>query len=172
MWLSRQQKREKEEQAAESGLVTISGETVAVELDSERRGLTVYGPGGYEWRPAAGERVLVIQTREGLCVVGKPCGARLEAGEVGLTAPGGAAVTLKRDGRVLLSGGVEVDGKKIYLCMTAGDDAETLLNLLDQYRSQAAFFCTPEFMEIQGSLLRRMTATGHAIGILVDAGDP
>ena len=69
------------------------------------------------------------------------------------------------------SGGVEVDGKKIYLCMKAGDDTETLLNLLDQYRSQAAFFCTPEFLEAQGGLLRRMTATGHAIGILVDAGD-
>ena len=67
---------------------------------------------------------------------------------------------------------MEVDGKKIYLCMTAGDDTETLLNLLDQYRSQAAFFCTPEFMEAQSGLLRRMTATGHAIGILADTGDP
>ena len=70
------------------------------------------------------------------------------------------------------SSGVEVDGKKIYLCMNAGDHTATLLNLLDQYRSQAAFFCTPEFLETQGDLLRRMTATGHAIGILVDAGDP
>jgi hypothetical protein len=70
------------------------------------------------------------------------------------------------------SGGVEVDGKKIYLCMNAADHTETLLNLLDQYHSQAAFFCTPEFLETQGDLLRRMTATGHAVGILVDAGDP
>lgn len=68
-------------------------------------------------------------------------------------------------------GGVEVDGKKIYLCMKADDETETLLNLLDQYRSQAAFFCTPEFLEENGDLLRRMTATGHTIGILVDAGD-
>lgn len=69
------------------------------------------------------------------------------------------------------SDGVEVDGKKIYLCMKAGDDTETLLNLLDQYHSRAAFFCTPAFLEEHDDLLRRMTATGHAIGILVEAGD-
>ena len=67
---------------------------------------------------------------------------------------------------------VEVDGKRIYLCLTAGTDAETLLNLLDQYHSQAAFFCSQEFLETQGGLLRRMIATGQAVGILVDAADP
>lgn len=110
MWLSRQQKREHEQRAAESGLVTISGETVAVELDSERRGLPVYAPGGYRWRPAAGERVLVVRTGEGLCVVGAPCTAAPKEGEVGLAAPGGAEVTLKRDGRILLSGDAELSG--------------------------------------------------------------
>ena len=110
MWLSRQQKREHEERAAASGAVTISGEKVSVDLDSERRGLTVYGPGGYRWKPETGERVLFIQTEEGLCVVGTPCASGLEEGEAGLAAPGGAAVTVKRDGRVLLSGAVEVDG--------------------------------------------------------------
>lgn len=110
MWLSRQQKHENAEKMAESGLVTIAGDTVAVELDSERRGLPVYAPGGYRWRPKAGERVLVVQTREGLCVIGAPCGGRLNEGEVGLEAPGGAAVTLKRDGHVCLSGDVEITG--------------------------------------------------------------
>lgn len=110
MWLSRQQKQENKERAAESGLVTISGDTVAVELDSERRGLKVYAPGGYRWRPAAGERVLVVQTGEGLCVIGTPCASGLEEGEVGLDAPGGAAVMLKRDGRIVLAGDVELDG--------------------------------------------------------------
>ena len=110
MWLSRQQKRESEERVTASGPVTISGERVSVELESERRGLTVYGPGGYRWRPAAGEQVLVIRTEDGLCVVGTPCGTGVETGEAGLVAQGGAAVTVKRDGRVLLSGAVEVDG--------------------------------------------------------------
>lgn len=69
-------------------------------------------------------------------------------------------------------GGVEVEGKRIYLCLTAGDDTAAMLNQLDRYQAQAAFFCTPEFMEKNGDLLRRMTATGQGIGILVDADDP
>lgn len=68
--------------------------------------------------------------------------------------------------------GVEVEGKRIYLCLTAGDDASALMDQLDQYRAQAAFFCTPEFMEEHGDLLRRMTVTGQSIGILADANDP
>ena len=62
-------------------------------------------------------------------------------------------------------------GKRIYLCMTAGDNTASLLDTLDRYGVQATFFCTPEFLEQQGDLLRRMTAVGHSIGILVDAGD-
>ena len=67
--------------------------------------------------------------------------------------------------------GVDMEGKRIYLCMTAGDNTASLLDALDRYGVQAAFFCTPEFMERQGGLLRRMTATGQTIAILADAGD-
>jgi len=68
--------------------------------------------------------------------------------------------------------GVEVDGKSIYLCLEAGENTAQLLDVLDQYGAQAAFFCTPEFLETQGGLLRRMAATGQSIAILADAGDP
>ena len=67
--------------------------------------------------------------------------------------------------------GVDIEGKRIYLCMTAGADTSALLDALDRYNAQAAFFCTPEFLEQQGDLLRRMAATGQTIGILADAGD-
>ena len=67
--------------------------------------------------------------------------------------------------------GVDIEGKRIYLCMTAGEDTLSLLDTLDRYGAQAAFFCTPEFLEQQGDLLRRMTATGQTIAILADAGD-
>ena len=67
--------------------------------------------------------------------------------------------------------GVDMEGKRIYLCLTACDNTASLLDTLDRYGVQAAFFCTPEFLEQQGDLLRRMTAAGQAIGILVDAGD-
>lgn len=110
MWLSKQGKENGREQTAETGAVTLCGETVAVELDSERRGLEVYGPGGYRWRPKLGQKVLVLKTAEGVCVVGTPLETGLSEGEVGLAAEGDAAVTLKKDGRILLEGSVEVDG--------------------------------------------------------------
>ena len=69
------------------------------------------------------------------------------------------------------SAGVDMEGKRIYLCMSAGDNTASLLDTLDRYGVQAAFFCTPEFLEQQGDLLRRMTAAGQSIAILVDAGD-
>ena len=45
------------------------------------------------------------------------------------------------------SAGVDMEGKRIYLCMTAGDNTASLLDALDRYGVQAAFFCTPEFLE-------------------------
>lgn len=62
-------------------------------------------------------------------------------------------------------------GKRVYLCLEAGKNTAAQLDALDAYDAQAAFFCTPEFLEGQGDLLRRMTATGQAIGILVNEQD-
>lgn len=66
--------------------------------------------------------------------------------------------------------GAEIDGKRIYLCIAADGDTERMLDALDRYNVQAAFFCTQEFLETQGDLLRRMAATGQSIGLLADAG--
>lgn len=65
MWLSRQQKRPHQAGEGQVGRVTIGGDHVAVLLDSERRGLEVYGPGGYRWKPGRGTAALVIQGRGG-----------------------------------------------------------------------------------------------------------
>lgn len=59
-------------------------------------------------------------------------------------------------------------GKRIYLCLEADGTASAMLDALDRYEMQAAFFCTPEFMKNNGALLRRMAATGQAVGILAD----
>lgn len=69
--------------------------------------------------------------------------------------------------------GVVYSGKNLYLCMEAAEAQQVapLLDALDRYGSQAAFYCTPSFLEEQGDLLRRMTATGQAIGLLADAAD-
>jgi hypothetical protein len=65
----------------------------------------------------------------------------------------------------------EIQGKRIYLCLQAGSDTASLLDVLDRYQVQAAFFCTQSFLEEQGDLLRRMTAAGQTVGLLVDADD-
>lgn len=70
---------------------------------------------------------------------------------------------------VQLPGG---DEKSVYLCLTAGEGTAAQLDVLDACGAQAAFFCSPEFLESRGDLLRRMTATGHAVGLLADAADP
>lgn len=69
------------------------------------------------------------------------------------------------------SEGVEISGKVAYLCLKADGNTSAMLDALDRYDAQAAFFCAPDFLENQGGLLRRMTATGHSIGILADAAD-
>lgn len=74
-----------------------------------------------------------------------------------------------------IPGGVQLpaeSGKSVYLCLRAGNGAAAQLDALDAYGAQAAFFCSAEFLENQGDLLRRMTATGHAVGLLADAADP
>ena len=49
---------------------------------------------------------------------------------------------------------------------------EALLDELDRKGDKAAFFCTEEFLAQEGDLLRRMMATGQAVGLAVDASDP
>ena len=75
-------------------------------------------------------------------------------------------------GSVPSASGTEIDGKSVYLCLKAGETTSALLDALDRYDAQAAFFCTPEFLASQGGLLRRMTVGGSSIGILADASDP
>ena len=66
------------------------------------------------------------------------------------------------------------EGKNVYLCVRAaqGETVEALLDELDRKGDKAAFFCTEEFLAQEGDLLRRMMATGQAVGLAVDASDP
>ena len=56
----------------------------------------------------------------------------------------------------------------IHLCLAADQRTAALLDVLDRTGGWAAFYCTPDFMEENGALLRRMTASGHTVGILLD----
>lgn len=99
-----------------TGLVTLPGENLGVWLEGERRGVTVYGPGGYRWAPALGEEVLVLKTGEWgekPCAVGVPADARgLAPGEVMITA-GRASLRLSPDGRVEITGDVYINGSPV-----------------------------------------------------------
>lgn len=64
------------------------------------------------------------------------------------------------------------NGKTVYLCLAAGENTAAQLDALDGSGAQAAFFCSRPFLESQGDLLRRMVATGHAVGLLIDGSDP
>lgn len=66
----------------------------------------------------------------------------------------------------------ELDGKRAALCLAAGENAAAMVDALESYDAEAVLFFTPEELERQGELLRRMAASGQGVGILADAGDP
>lgn len=62
-------------------------------------------------------------------------------------------------------------GTRIHLCVAGDQRSGALLDALDRASGWATFYCTPEFMEENGALLRRMVAGGHTVGILVESGE-
>lgn len=63
---------------------------------------------------------------------------------------------------------VPTAGARIHLCVEADARSGSLLDALERAGGWATFYCTPDFMESNGSLLRRMTASGHTVGILLE----
>lgn len=118
MWIAERSRRRPEpETAAAVGQVTLPGDPAGVCLDGERRQVPVFAPGGYVWRPRRGEQVLVIKTGEqgeAPCVLGERCQDKweLEEGEVVLYS-GKAALHLKKDGTVDITGTLTVNGQPV-----------------------------------------------------------
>lgn len=116
MWTSeRNRNLPAREAAAELGTVTLGGDPAGVSLGGERRWLTVYGPGGYSWRPTAGDKVLVLKAGaegESPCILGTTQGEEeLKPGEVRL-AGCGSSIHLGEDG-VSLTGQVYINGQPL-----------------------------------------------------------
>ena len=118
MWTSnRKQEDRTQECAADQGVVTLGGDPAAVYLGGERRWVSLYTPGGYQWRPKAGDKVLVMKAgdhRELPCLVGKrPDGPadeeELEPGAVRICS-GTGVVRLDADGLALNGDTVALEG--------------------------------------------------------------
>ena len=114
MWLSKQMTDTPENTASQVGRVTIGGDTGAVYTDSEKRNVVLFTPGGYVWRPSAGQDVMVMKTADGtngaVGCLSEDIPAGFETGEVYIKSKTGASVWLKNDGRITLSGRVDIDG--------------------------------------------------------------
>lgn len=128
MWLSSQSRKTRTGgQGAETGVVTLEGEKTAVYLTGERRGLPLLSPGGYCWRPAEGDTVLVLKSGadgEELWVAGVPGdGTDLAPGEVRIQSRQ-AAVFLGSDGSIDLRGTVKLNGVPIEKLFEAKKEEE------------------------------------------------
>ncbi len=103
------------EPAAELGCVTLGGDPAGVSLGGERRWIGVYGPGGYSWRPTAGDKVLVLKAGaegEAPCLLGVPQEeAELKPGEVRLK--GGESSIFLGEKRLELEGDLYLNGQTL-----------------------------------------------------------
>ena len=126
MWTSeRNRNLPVREPAAELGTVTLGGDPAGVSLGGERRWLTVYGPGGYSWRPTSGDKVLVLKAGaegESPCILGTTQDAEdLKPGEVRLTGmecslhlgQGQVEVTGGKNSMSLGQGGLAINGQSL-----------------------------------------------------------
>ena len=128
MWTSnRKTEGRTVEAAADLGLVTLGGDPAGVYLGGERRWVAVCAPGGYQWRPQTGDKVLVVKAgdqREIPCLAGvrqpeiQEKEDPLEAGAVRITG-GSGQMDLNTKGVVLngketaLKGRVTVNGERL-----------------------------------------------------------
>lgn len=117
MWTAeRNRNLRSSEPTAELGCVTLGGDPAGVSLGGERRWIGVYGPGGYSWRPTAGDKVLVLKAGaegEAPCLLGVPqVEAELKPGEVRIT--GGESSIFLGQERLELEGELYLNGQTLW----------------------------------------------------------
>lgn len=115
MWLSNPRPVPPAEEPAEVGMVTVGGSPAGVYLAGERRNVPLFVPGGYHWRPAPGQEVLVIKTggEKAPCLVGQEeekTAMDLGPGEILISAHPEAGILLRPDGTIRLFGVIMHNG--------------------------------------------------------------
>lgn len=128
MWLSQRLREKNQTPEAVQGEVTIGGETAAVATFAETRGVAVYAPGGYIWRPSAGDGVLVFKGgtcgEEKYIVAAKnaPAPVSVGQGEIYIYSKG-ASIKLGNGGRIDVTGELYINGEKYKPCTCTGGTA-------------------------------------------------
>lgn len=116
MWLSKKHAGGRS-LAASVGTASIGGEAASAVTQTEQRGLPVFAPGGYCWRPGAGESLLVIKCGEFadypvVAAAAQPQAPEdMQTGEVCILSAGGAQLWLKNDGSIDITGELRVNGE-------------------------------------------------------------
>ena len=94
--------------------MTIGGAVAGIVTDAERRGVPVFSPGGYFWKPTAGDSMLVIKCGSGeVCAVGNEISVypeNVQEGEICIMSKGGAELRLRNDGTIEIAGVLNVKG--------------------------------------------------------------
>ncbi len=118
MWVAKRLSRtEHDTSIAEQGTVTIAGAAAGVLTKGEWRGVPVVAPGGCAWRPKRGAQVLVLKggaENEERYILGEadvPMMQKLADGEICIFSDGGAAIYLRSNGRVEITGELIINGE-------------------------------------------------------------
>ena len=115
MWISEMAASARREvpDTAGSGEVTIGGADAGVYTSYEARGAIVASPGGYSWRPRAGDGVLVMKGGSGESYIAGRLDEGPEGlgeGEVRISSGGGAVIILRNNGDVVIRGHMVLEG--------------------------------------------------------------
>lgn len=113
MWLSKKTLAQTQKDEAMLGRVTLGGNNVGVYAKNERRGVKLFAPKGFIWKPKTGEKLFVVDLQDGCAVA---LGVEMENAPTGMR-PGEvfiksetASILLKNDGNITISGNVNVEG--------------------------------------------------------------
>jgi hypothetical protein len=111
MWLAKRSNRGGAPPGASYGVVTIGGRASAAVTDTELRDIGACLPGGYCWRPKAGQSVLILKDGEKNYIIGavENDGDGLESGEI-IIRSDAVSIELRNDGKIKITGDTSLKG--------------------------------------------------------------
>lgn len=108
---------------SELGTVTSSGKEISAEGAGEYREVSLIAPFGIRWNPPSGTDVELIKnwgSGSSVVAVGTIVDEEVEPGEIELYSQGGATITLKNNGDVVING-----------CLTITKDGQMNTSMAD-----------------------------------------